>query len=126
MARPRSNGNCSRLRKLECPACGWHCRTSAAMIRLGAPLCACGAGALQVPELKDAAVVDWDALAASFTSLRARNAAMRELGYPEAVESRSRGRRTKQPQCKHDGCSRFRAYGELYCPKHAELEAMPF
>lgn len=123
-----SKGHKGRQRKLACPACGFIAYASAgAVIAAGIPTCGCGQP-MTVANLRDLEKIDPDGFEQLLGSLsvKARNAAMRELGYTDAIERRSPGRRTRQPQCAHTDCSRFRAYGVRYCAEHAELEAIPF
>lgn len=117
-----------RLLKIECGDCGAILRGSAAALRAsGLPTCGCG-GAFMVPVLADLERIDPDAFDALIGSLshKQHTAAMRELGYTDAIVRKAPPRRSRQPQCAHDGCSRFRAYGKRYCAQHEALEALPF
>ena len=76
-----------RLRKIECPACGFIARASAAALRAaGMPLCGCGEP-MAVPELRDLERIDPDRFEQTIGGLshRAHTAAMRELGYEDAI-----------------------------------------
>lgn len=118
----------SRLRKIECPGCGCILYGSAAAIRTaGLPGCACG-GTFTVPLLRDLEVIDPDGFEQLLATLdrKSHTQAMRELGYLDAIERRAPPRRTRQPQCANDGCSRFRAYGERYCPTCLAEASLPF
>ncbi len=83
---------------------------------------------MQVPELRDLERVDPDAFETVIGSLshRSHTAAMRELGYVDAIVRKQPPRRSRQPQCANAGCSRFRRAGERLCSTCGELERMPF
>ena len=83
---------------------------------------------MQVPMLRDLERIDPDGFEQIIGQLshREHTAAMRELGYVDAIVRKQPPRRTVQPQCAHAGCSRFRKYGARYCAEHANLETLPF
>jgi hypothetical protein len=56
---------------------------------------------------------------------RERTRICRENGWTDEIVRRSPGRRSTPRQCKHVGCSRFVARGELHCAEHAG-DGMPF
>ncbi len=127
LKRSRHKSTC-RLRKIQCADCGCILYGSAAALRTaGLPQCACG-GAFTVPLLRDLEVIDPDGFEQllAMLSRSAHTQVMRELGYTDAIEKRSPPRRTRQPQCSNDGCSRFRAYGERYCPTCLAESNVPF
>lgn len=70
--------------------------------------------------------IELEAVAPPDSDRKSHTQAMRELGYVDAIERRAPPRRTRQPQCSKDGCSRFRAYGERYCPTCLAESALPF
>ena len=126
LKRSRHKSSC-RLRKIECADCGCIMYGSAAAIRTaGLPLCACG-GPFMVPLLRDLEVIDPDGFERLLAALdrKSHTQVMRELGYVDSIERCAPPRRTRQPQCSNDGCSRFRAYGERYCPT-CLANALPF
>lgn len=89
------------------------------------PTCGCG-GVFTVPELRDLERIDpdgFDELVGSL-SLRAGNAAMRELGYVDAVVRRGGGRPITT-RCVEDGCGMLRVSGSKLCRKH-EKASVPF
>jgi hypothetical protein len=106
-------------RKMECPACGFIARCSAGAIERagGLPSCACGE-CMILPNLRDRAAVEWDALETELVSYGrdAYDAAMRELGYAGMVEPRTAPRRSgaAQQRCQGPGCHKFRS--ARYCP----------
>ncbi|HEX5309755.1 MAG TPA: hypothetical protein VFW38_11830 [Solirubrobacteraceae bacterium] len=81
-----------------------------------------------MPLLRDLEVIDPDGFEQLLAMLdrKSHTQAMRELGYVDAIERRAPPRRTRQPQCSKDSCSRFRAYGERYCPTCLAESASPF
>jgi hypothetical protein len=108
-------------RKFECPECGFMARCSARAIERagGLPRCACG-GQTILPNLRDRAAVEWDALEAELVSYGrdAYDAAMRELGYAGMVEPRTRpaGSGLVQRRCEASGCHKFSA--GRFCSEH--------
>lgn len=96
-------------RKIECPECGWHARTSAAQLSRGLPTCACGAGMI-VPEFRDrVALSDPDALE------HVERAEAEEC--ERAFRAAPRERRAGAPKrCAELGCHKF-VRGE-YCDEH--------
>ena len=117
-----------RLRKIECPVCGFIARASAAALRAaGVPVCGCGEP-MQVPQLRDLERIDPDGFEQTIRRLshREHTAAMRELGHEDAIVRKAPPRRSVQPQCAAPGCSKFRALGVKFCREHEELEALPF
>lgn len=129
--RPAKDYSARGNRKIECPDCGFIARCSAASIERagGLPSCACGA-AMIVPNLRDRAVIEWDALEAELTALGVeRDAsgkviadpfadAMRELGFDGMVISPYGNRRggATQTRCEASGCHKYSA--GRYCPEH--------
>ena len=113
----RARGN----RKLECPQCGFIARCSAAAIERagGLPTCGCGRGMI-VPNLRDRAAIEWDALAAELESYgrNAYDAAMRELGHVDMIAPRRSTERHggAQRRCEVNGCHKFSA--GRYCAEH--------
>lgn len=123
-----AKGHKGRQRKLSCEACGFIAYASAgAIMAAGIPSCGCGRP-MEIANLRDLEVIDpegFERLVGSL-GLKAGNAAMRELGYTDAIVRRSPPRRSRQPQCKSDGCSRFRRNGSDHCTSCQELQAVPF
>lgn len=126
--RKRTNGAGDRSRKLECPECGFIARCSAgALAHAGYPTCGCGAR-LETPNLRDRALLDWDALADELARLpiREQNRIYRDLGYDDLVVAldstgkiaapRRSGEKAKR--CQWDGgyCMKY-VTGRL-CPEH--------
>jgi hypothetical protein len=123
-----AKGHTGRQRKLSCPTCGFICYASASAITsAGLPACGCGAPIVLV-NVRDIALIEPERLEQSLrmTSRKQRTAAMRELGWLDGIERRNAGRRSPQPQCSADGCSKFRKRGDRFCAEHRELEAIPF
>lgn len=118
----RARGN----RKLECPSCGFVCRCSAAAVARagGLPSCACGER-MVVPELRDRAVIEWDALAAELQEAGPAtwNRAMRELGHVDAIVTTHPERRggAERRRCTWDAgyCTRWPLSGSDRCREHA-------
>jgi hypothetical protein len=114
-----AKGHKGRQRKLCCPDCGFIAYATAGAVERagGLPSCACG-GAMIVPNLRDRAAIEWDALEAELVSYGrdAYDAAMRELGYGGMVEPRTAPRRSgaAQQRCQGPGCHKFTA--GRYCP----------
>lgn len=85
--RLRVNGAGDRSRKLECPECGFICRTSAgALERAGFPSCGCGT-VLEAPNLRDRMRLEPETVEEEIGrfSLREQNRIWRELGYLDLV-----------------------------------------
>lgn len=123
-----AKGHKGRQRKLACPACGFIAYASAGAVQsAGIPTCGCGSP-MAVANLRDLEVIDPDGFEqlVGSLSLKGGNAAMRELGYLDSIVRRSPPRRTNQPQCKRDGCSRFRRAAVDYCEPCQQQEAIPF
>jgi hypothetical protein len=110
----------TRLRLLKCSECGckvrlarvWLLRAYELGRRPSCPVCGVEASC---PDVSDAALFDD----------RARDV----LEYSQALSDRNRAmaaRRALKPRsCRHEGCARWVAKGELYCKTH-ESEGMPF
>jgi hypothetical protein len=119
-----AKGHSGRMRKAECSACGFIVYASAAAYtRAGMPTCGCGE-AMALANLRDIAELEPERL--DGLSLRAFNAAMRELGHTDMIRAKQPPRRTSQPQCAESSCSRFRRAGARYCHEHEDLEQVPF
>lgn len=115
----------TRLRKIECEECGFIARAAAGALRhAGMPTCGCG-GATVVPELRDLVDIDPDAFEELANSLapRARTAAMRILGYDQAIQTT---KRHGTSQCSKRGCKRLRQPLELVCQPCKDAESVPF
>jgi hypothetical protein len=111
------------MRKIHCEACGVILYGSAAALtRSGLPVCGCGER-MTVPNLRDRAAVEWDALEIELRSYGplAFNDAMRELGHLAMVEplkDTSRKGGAEQKRCGWEGgyCSVYVA--SRYCTEH--------
>jgi hypothetical protein len=79
---------------------------------------------MELANLRDVVAIEPERL--DELSEKAFNAAMRELGHTDSIIAKQPPRRTRQPQCKSAGCSKFRANGSDYCPSCEELAAVPF
>jgi hypothetical protein len=91
---------------------------------MGLPTCACGT-VMTVPELRDLVAVDDSIL--DTLSHRARNQAMRALGWTDQIVRKAPPRRTRQKQCVQEGCSRFvGTFAQQCAAGHPQREAMPF
>jgi hypothetical protein len=124
--KPGKRSSC-RLLKIQCDQCGIILRGSAAALRAGLPVCACG-GSFGLTSLADVERVDPDTFEQTVNSLgqRAHTEAMRELGYTDMIERRAPPRRIPQPQCAYPSCSRFRALGVQFCSEHQQHDTLPF
>jgi hypothetical protein len=111
-----------RMRKVHCQRCGCIVYASrGALQRSGLPVCGCG-DTMQLANLRDRAIVEWDALTAELESYGrdTYDAAMRELGYTDMIAPRRAPRRSgaAQNRCEWEGgyCVKF-VVGR-YCPEH--------
>lgn len=102
-------------------------RGSAFALSAGLPTCACGSR-FHVPALASLERVDGDAFLERVAQLGLgdRNALMRSMGFEDAIIRRKCDENRRTPaRCGHDGCSRFKAKGSLYCGSHAG-DDLPF
>lgn len=123
--RAASKDRPGRMRKVQCPDCATilYC-TSVAALERGLPTCACGTPMI-LPNLRDRAVVEWDALELELRSMSRAdyNKAARELGLtPEPADlTRLGGSKggAEQQRCQWDGgfCARY-ASSSGYCREH--------
>lgn len=118
-----AKGHKGRQRKLCCPDCGFIAYATAGAVERagGLPTCACGARMI-VPNLRDRAVIEWDALEADLSRLGRDewNAAMREIGAKDLVMPKYGDRRSglgsKRCAWAEGHCVKFTA--TIYCPEH--------
>ena len=86
-----------RLRKIECPACGFIARASAAALRAaGVPVCGCGEP-MQVPQLRDLERIDPDGFERSSAGYRTASTPRRCAS--SATRMRSCARRRHGEAC---------------------------
>jgi hypothetical protein len=117
-----AKGHVGRQRKLLCSGCGFIAYASAGAIGRagGLPTCGCG-GELHLPNLRDRAAVEGDALEAELmrSGPDAWNEACRELGTRDAMIVRSfkrDGGAEGSKRCEWTSCSKF-SRGR-FCPEH--------
>lgn len=122
IGRPHTSRS-GRMRKVLCDGCGCILYASAgALLSAGLPVCGCGAS-MSLPNLRDRAVVEWDALAAELESYGrdAYDAAMRELGYTDMIAPRTGERKSglAQHRCEWEGGHCVKFTSSRYCDEHA-------
>jgi hypothetical protein len=97
--------------------------SASAYARCGMPVCGCGE-TMRLANLRDIVLVQPERL--DDLPERSFHTAMRELGHADMIHAKQAPRRSKQPQCAEDGCSKFRRNGVRFCAEHEELAALPF
>lgn len=97
--------------------------SAAAYTRHGLPVCGCGQQ-MMLANLRDIVLIEPDRL--DGLGERSFHAAMRELGHSGMIHAKQPPRRTLQPRCAEDGCSRFVRNGERFCSGHEDPEPLPF
>lgn len=108
----------TRLRKAQCPGCGYVIRVTREWIGHGLPECACGV-TFSAPCLFDRAQLPDDEGREAWSEVEGRR-----------IEFLIRSERSKKGaahrrRCKADGCGSWLAKGALYCRAHAGLD-LPF
>jgi hypothetical protein len=117
-----AKGHKGRQRKIHCERCGFIAYASAsALERFGFPSCACG-DPLVLANLRDRAIVEWDTLERDLMAQGRGvfDAAMRELGFTDMIESGGKYGHSGavQHRCEVSGCNRFA--GGRWCHEHEQ------
>lgn len=110
-----------RQRKLECQECGLIAYASAAAILRAPDRPQCCGEPLTLPNLRDRAVVEWDALETELASAgRATyEAAMRELGYRDMLAPpRPRRSGLAPARCQWESGHCMKYVAGRFCPEH--------